>query len=359
MGLAPLERTAVRGLLLLTLICLPIGRAEANGDATYRATVLLAVGASGTEEYERLFGEWAGRWRDAAEQGQARFVAVGLEPVDEDVSDLDQLRTLIGRVRDDSNVNRPLWIVLIGHGTFDGRNARFNLRGPDLLPEELATWLEGSGREIAIVNCTAASAPFIAELSGPDRVVVTATKSGFEGNFAQFGDYLSRAVTDGESDLDKDGQVSLLEAFLRASRLTQEFYDADGRLATEHALIDDDGDGMGTRAAAFEGVRPTRDSETGALDGYRAHQWHLIPNELEQQFPLELRRRRDELERQVFRLRDLKGELDEADYYAQLEPLLIEIAELYEQAAAIGTESQLPELPDPPPLPEPLPARVP
>ncbi|WP_197443735.1 hypothetical protein [Maioricimonas rarisocia] len=351
----------MRGLLLLSMLCLLVGRAEANGDATYRATVLLVVGAPGTEEYERMFQEWTDRWREAAERGRAEFLTLGLEPVDADATDLERLEGMIRQIAADENVHRPLWIVLIGHGTFDGRSARFNLRGPDLLPEKLNVWLTGMRRETAIVNCTAASAPFIAALSGPDRVVVAATKSGFEINFARFGEYLSQAIGSLESDLDKDGQVSLLEAFLRASRQTQEFYESDGRLATEHALIDDDGDGLGTRAAAFEGVRPTRDSETGAIDGYRAHQWHLIPNEIEQQFPPELRRRRDELELQVFRLRDRKSELGEAEYYAELEPLLIEIAELYEQAAAIDEAPQLPQLPVPeaPPLPEPLPRSEP
>ncbi|MFG0334427.1 MAG: hypothetical protein ACF8TS_13770 [Maioricimonas sp. JB049] len=351
----------MRGLLFLCLLCLLAGRADANGDATDRATVLLVCGAPGTEEYERMFHEWADRWRDAAARGHAEFLSLGLEPADADVTDLARLEGLIRQAADDGNAHRPLWIVLIGHGTFDGRSARFNLRGPDLLPEKLDIWLAGTRREIAIINCTAASAPFIAALSGPDRIVVSATKSGFEINFARFGDYLSQAIGEIGSDLDKDGQVSLLEAFLRASRQTQEYYESDGRLATEHALLDDDGDALGTRAAAFEGVRPTRDSETGAIDGYRAHQWHLIPNEIEQQFPPELRRRRDALELQVFRLRDRKTDLDEAEYYAQLEPLLIEIAELYEQAAAIDHALPLPQLPVPeaPPLPESLPLAMP
>lgn len=350
----------MRGLLLLSTLLLT-GRIEANGNATYRATVLLVAGAPGTDEYGRMFREWAGRWSEAAERGQAELFTLGLEPADSDQTDLEKLEQLVRQLAADEQVDRPLWIVLIGHGTFDGRTARFNLRGPDLLPEMLNDWLAGTQRELAIINCTAASAPFISVLSGPDRVVVTATKSGAEVNFARFGDFLSQAITDGESDLDKDGQVSLLEAFLRGSRLTEEFYEADGRLATEHALIDDDGDGLGTRAAAFEGVRPARDSETGAIDGYRAHQWYLVPNELEQQFPLELRRRRDELERQVFRLRDRKGELDEDAYYAQLEPLLVEIAELYEQAANADDTSPEPPsaVPAPPPLPEPLPPAVP
>src|SRR5690606_18357003 len=128
-------------------------------------------------------------------------------------------------------------------------------------------------------------------------------------------------------DLDKDGQVSLLEAFLMASRETTDFYEGDNRLVTEHALLDDNGDGRGTRAQGFDGTRPVRDAESGQmLDGYVARQWRLIPSEAERRFPPELRDRRDELEREVFLLRDRKEDLTEDDYFTQLEKLLIELA---------------------------------
>jgi hypothetical protein len=226
----------------------------------------------------------------------------------------------------------PLWIVLIGHGTFDGRMPKFNLRGDDVDANDLKLWLTPLQRPVAVINCTSASFPFLKELSGPSRVVLTATKSGFEANYCRFGDYLSQAIGDPAADLDKDEQVSLLEAFLKASRRTQEFYDGEGRLATEHALIDDDGDGVGTRGEAFAGVRPVRDSETGALDGYHAHHWCLVPSAADQRLPPDLRRERDDLEVAVFRLRDRKAELGEDVYFAELEKLLVQLAELYERA---------------------------
>ena len=90
--------------------------------------------------------------------------------------------------------------------------------GADLSDVELAEWLAPVKRPVVVINCASASGPFLNRLSGNDRVVVTATKSGHETNFARFGQYLAEAIADPHADLDKDGQVSLLEAFLTAQQ---------------------------------------------------------------------------------------------------------------------------------------------
>jgi len=226
-----------------------------------------------------------------------------------------------------------LWLVLIGHGTFDGKEAKFNLRGPDCSASELAGWLQPFHRPVAVVNTASASGPFINKLSAPGRVVITATRSGNENNYARFGQYLAEAITDPEADLDKDGQTSLLEAFLIASRRVGEFYQLEGRLATEHALLDDNGDGLGTPADWFRGIRAVKKAKDGAaLDGVRAHQFHLIRNEAERNLPPAVRLKRDELELEIARLREAKNQMDEDGYYSSLEKLLLQMARLYERA---------------------------
>lgn len=291
-------------------------------------TVIVVVGAEGTEEYGKQFVEWADRWQAAAKSGNARCFIVGSDQGAE-TTDKDCLRGLLNRKR--VAANGALWLILIGHGTFDGRQAKFNLRGPDVSAAELAEWLEPIERSTAIINCASASAPFINRLSKDRRVVVTATKSGQEQNFARFGDFLSQAITDSKADLDRDGQTSLLEAFLAASRQTEEFYKLEGRLATEHALLDDSGDKRGTRADGYRGVRPL-----GTPDGYRAHQWHLVPSPAEQRLTAEQRRRRDELELAVVSLRGRKAELGEDAYFAEFERLMLAMAAVYE-----GVESPI------------------
>ena len=293
-----------------------------------RPTVVVVVGAEGESEFGREFKEWADRWGRAAEQGSADLVVVGREaPAAPAVTDKDHLQAVLAaEVKKD---DAPLWVVLIGHGTHDGREAKFNLRGPDVSDQELAEWLKACTRPLAVINCSSASAPFLKPLSGKGRVVITATRSGSEVNFSRFGEHLSAAIVDG-ADLDKDGQTSLLEAFLAASHRVEEFYKQEARLATEHALLDDNGDGLGIPAGWFQGTRATRSAKDGAaVDGLRAHQWHLVMSSAEQAIPAELRVRRDQLELEVASLRSRKASLPEAEYYAKLEPILIELARLY------------------------------
>ena len=119
-------------------------------------------------------------------------------------------------------------------------------------------------------------------LAGPNRVLITSTRAGAEHNFSRFGDYISKSIADPAADLDKDEQTSLLEAFLAASAGVREFYSSETRLATEHALLDDNGDGKGTPSEWFEGLRATKSPKEGALDGLLANQWRLVPQRREE-----------------------------------------------------------------------------
>ncbi len=126
-----------------------------------------------------------------------------------------------------------LWLVFIGHGTFDGRTAKFNLRGPDISADDLAAALKPCRRPLVILQCASASGPFLKALSAPGRVIITATRSGYEVNATRFGGYLAQANADPAADLDKDGQTSLLEAYLAASHQVEQSYQEQGRLMTE------------------------------------------------------------------------------------------------------------------------------
>lgn len=300
-----------------------------NGSADTPAVIVVA-GAPGEDEFGRNFEKWAGLWEAASGRAGARYVAFGLGETNE-TSDLARLKqTLSDEPKESAS---ELWLVLIGHGTFDGKEARFNLRGPDLSATELAEWLKPFRRRVAVINSASSSGPFINKLSAAGRVVVAATRSGHEQNYARFGQYISEAIADAKADLDKDGQVSLLEAFLTASRRVAEFYETEGRLSTEHALLDDNGDGLGTPADWFRGIRAEKKTTGGAsLDGLRAHQLHLVRSEPEQKMPAELRAKRDELELAIVKLREARTRLHEDDYYVELEKLLLELAKLYEAA---------------------------
>jgi len=313
--------------LLITILLVVL---TSGGRATAQQQVVVAViGAPGTPEYGAQFGQWADTWKQACSKGGATFIAIGLDE-SKDVSDKARLEEVLAERSQETLT--ALWLILIGHGTFDGRTAKFNLRGPDVAANELADWLRPLQSPVAVVNAASASAPFLKELSASGRVVITATKSGFEQNYTRFGEFLAEAIVQPAADLDKDGQTSLLEAFLTASHRVSEFYTAAGRLATEHALLDDNGDGLGTPADWFQGIRPVQRARDGAaLDGYRAHQFCLLYSKTEARIPPDLRAKRNQLELEVMKLRDAKDQIPESVYYPRLEALLYEIAHIYEQ----------------------------
>ena len=325
-GIGKPGNVVTRAFLILCLVLPGAARASVP-TAPSGPTVLVVVGAAGEPEYGKAFEQWAARWAEAAKQGGGDLVEVGRGDQAGE-GDKEKLKAAIAEAAKEPA--RPLWLVLIGHGTFDGREAKFNLTGPDFSDVELAQWLAPVKRPLAVINCASASGPYLKKLAGPNRVVVTATRTGSENNFARFGEHLSEAVVDPGADLDKDGQTSLLEAFIAASHRVEEFYKEDGRLATEHALLEDNGDGLGIPADWFQGTRATKSAKDGApLDGLRAHQWHLKLSEAEKALPPEFRAKRDALELEVEALRAKKATLGEPDYYARLETLLLRLARLY------------------------------
>jgi hypothetical protein len=298
------------------------------------ATVVTVVGAPGEAEYGSNFLQQAELWKTACSKASLRQVVIGLEK-ESATNDYELLKQALAAEPKDGA--EELWLVLIGHGTFDGKEARFNLRGPDFSATELAGWLKPIHRPVAVINESSSSAPFINKLSGTNRVIISATRSGHEQNYARFGEYFAKAITAPEADLDKDGQVSLLEAFLMASRQAAEFYKVAGRLATEHALLDDNSDGLGTPADWFRGLRAVKKpKENAPVDGLLAQQFILVRNQAENSFNPEQRAQRDALERAVFLHREKKGQMPEEEYYRELEKLLLDLARFYEQ---VGTNT--------------------
>ena len=303
--------------------------AQAETNAA-RSTILLFVGAPGDDEYGSAFRRWAEQWQASAQRAGAKAVVVGLA-TNSPVSDREHVQHALAEEAKEGP--GELWLVLIGHGTFDGKEPKFNLRGSDFTATELAEWLRPFRRPVAVINTTSASAPFLQRLSSTNRIVITATRSGSEVNYARFGQYLAESIAEPSADLDKDGQTSLLEAFLMAGRRVKEFYDLEGRLLTEHALLDDTGDGLGTPPDWFRGLRAVKSARDGAsLDGMRAHQFHLVRSEAELKLPADVRARRDALEMVIAKLRVAKASFPEAEYYQKLEAALLELARLYETA---------------------------
>jgi hypothetical protein len=325
-----MERTAVRRALLAAVAVLGLlsGPALLRAQTNEQRTLVLVIGAAGEPDFAEKFSAWGDLWKQAAAQGGLQTRVVGQDtPSAED----DRARLLNILAEEISRPAGELWLVFIGHGTFDGRSAKFNLRGPNISADDLAAALKSCRRPLTVVQCASASGPFLPALSAPGRVIITATRSGYEDNATRFGGYLARAIASPSADLDKDGQTSLLEAFLLASRQVGQFYKDQGLLLTEHALLDDNGDGLGTPPDWFKGLRAVKTAAEGkTVDGVLAHQMILVRGESEQKLSPETRARRDDLERQLSALRVRKPALSEEDYYKQLEAIMVQTARLYE-----------------------------
>ena len=332
MGHPPLEGNAVK-LKWINAATLILGlwlsfSVSSLAQTNEQRALVLVIGAAGEAEYGEQFSQWAGLWKQAAAKGGLQVSVIG-EDTNNPTNDRARLLTVL--TNEVTKSTGELWLVFIGHGTYDGRSAKFNLRGPDISAADLAAVLKPCQRPLAVIQCASASGPFINALSGPDRVIITATRSGYEVNATRFGGYMAKAIADPAADLDKDGQTSLLEAFLLASREVAQFYKEAGRLATEHPLLDDNGDGLGTPADWFRGVRAIKTATNGkSVDGVRAHQFHLVRSEVEQELSPAARERRDELEKKLSELRSRKETMQEDEYYRQLEGILVEIARLYQ-----------------------------
>jgi len=294
-----------------------------SADEADLGRVLIVRGADGEESYGEAFAKQAALWRKAAEEGGRTVAEIGPDLGDAALSKL--VTTLSEWVKDGPP---ELWLVLIGHGTFDGREAKLNLTGEDLTPGRLADLLKPYQGRLVMVHTGSSSQPFAAALKGPGRVLVSATKSADEVFYSRFGVPFAEAIGGLEAaDLDQDRQVSVLEAFLYAADAVKQFYAEEERIATEHAVLDDNGDGIGTRSEVFEAGRPKAEAGENA-DGELARRVVLKFSADEQRLTAEERQVRDELETEIEALKKQRETLGDDAYYAALEKLMVELSKL-------------------------------
>jgi len=233
-------------------------------------------------------------------------------------SDAGEVRKAFARIKAQARPETLVLVILIGHGSFDSQTAKFNLVGPDLAAKDYSGLL-GSlpSRHMVFINCSSSSGEFIKPLSGDGRIIITATRSGNEQNATTFADSLIAALKDPGADTDKDNRLSVLEVFNYASNNIAEYYKQKNLLATEHPLIDDNGDGVGHEAGA-------------AGDGAIAGVTFLNPRPGSQTAADpelgKLLDRRQQLEGQIGSLKSRKSEMKPEEYDAELERLLVELA---------------------------------
>jgi hypothetical protein len=313
---------------IVAALCLTLLFSEA-AHAEERWALVLS-GASGGPKYAEQMREWRAALT-AALTDRYGFSKERIRIfVDETVkgseqATADNVRRVMGEIRKQMNAEDVLLVVLLGHGTYDGDVAKFNLVGPDLTAADWAGLINGIKGRVVLVNTTEASFPFLERLSGPNRVVITATDSAAQKYATVFPDYFVKAMREASSDLDKNGRTSIFEVFAAASAAVKQHYEQRGQLTTERALIDDNGDKVG------------REAEAPGPDGGIARLLYLdaeSPAAANNPELAALIRRRRELEADAEALKLKKGLIPEAAWDSEYEKLMLELAKVSREIRA-------------------------
>lgn len=312
-------------------VCLAVMPSVAAAQQTH---VLIVTGLGGEPTYSTQFHEWATTLVDAVTTKDgvpvANLTYLGEKPSLDperiaDRSSRENIESAIDAIGERAEPGDHVVVVLFGHGSVSDE-ARINLPGRDLSADDFAMLLDRLDvQHVTFVNTASASGPFVEKLSGEGRVVMTATRTGGQRNASVFGGYFVEAFADGReaADQNKDTRVSMLEAFTYARLKVAESYEADGRLATEQALLDDNGDGEGSGAPDGLGGDGTVARTLFFTSGTGLRAEMAFPDDPELQGLYE---ERQALEARVDELRRLRDGTAEQQYTEELERLLVELA---------------------------------
>jgi hypothetical protein len=273
-------------------------------------TCVIITGLGGMPEYEENFEKWG-----------TSIEAICRDEIKATVHRLDgreQRRTDILSVFETATASQTetLWLFLIGHGTFDGRDYKFNIKGPDLTGSDLIDFLNSlSSTRIRTVLGTSSSGGLVKGLSGPNRVIIAATRSERERRPPLFLSFFIEGAGAAEADVNKDGKVSLQEVFAFSEQKVAVWYEDRERIQTEHPVLDDS-----SQQASLAYLSSPPEQAYRSLEAR-----NLAP-------------KRQELEREIEDLKLRKAELATADYYQELEKLLVELAALNEQIRQLEGE---------------------
>lgn len=296
---------------------------------TAQPHMIIVSGLGGEKYYSDLFHRWATTLNQVATTrlgiSPARVIRLAEDPSRDPefitaVSSKQQVLETIDRLARTAGEGDVVALVYLGHASASGGRALLNLPGPDLSAAELAAALDAlSGRTAVAVIAAPSSAPFVEALSGPGRIIITATANTAENQHTRFGGHFVDAFAEDAADLDKDKEVSLLEAFRYATREVARGFETEGRIRTEHAMLDDDGDGAGSRD-------PGADEGDGMLAARVRLQAPAAADTTAGREALALQIQARRLVDRIEETKRKKRSLEHADYLQRLEALLVELA---------------------------------
>jgi hypothetical protein len=275
--------------------------------------LLVVAGVGGDEDHVKNFHKWATAVVEAAKkQGvpPANITYLGESPEAPARATRDNVTKAFTDLAGQAKANDEVFVLLIGHGSFDGKQGVFNLPGPDLTADDYAKLLSRfPTQKIVFVNTASSSGAFLEPLKGPARTIVTGTRTGGERNETRFPEYFVEALTDQAADRDRNGRVSVQEAFDYASTKVKASYEQGGHILTEHATLEDGAQG---KLAATMFLAPSQ-SRTAAAQAADPATRALLEQ-------------RDDLERKVAELRLRKDSMEPAAYEQELEKLVTDLA---------------------------------
>lgn len=312
-------------ILAFVLSCILIASSALAGDRY----ALVITGASGGEPYAQKYMKWRVAFTSTLREkfGYAAdrvLVLADTESEGVQTSTRENVRRVFADLRQRLTKDDQLLVMLIGHGTsVDGDEAKFNLVGPDLNASDWADLVRPLQGRLVFINTSAASFPFLRTLAGRGRIVLTATDNAAQQYETVFPEFFVKAFDDAAADLDKNGRVSLWEAFSYASAGVRQWFEQKGQLPTERPLLDDTGAGIG------------REALNPGVDGAVARVTYLEPD-APVAMPADsalapLVRRRADLEAQLEELKARKETMPPDQYASELERLLIEISRVSAQ----------------------------
>ena len=291
------------------------------GSAAFAQTthLVIVVGLAGNPEHGELFKKWGTTLAETA-SGKLNVAKENVVLLSDAAATKDAVTKALADVAGKAHEQDTVVIVLFGHGTFANKIAKFNLTGPDMTPQDFAPLLAKiKSSRVVLANTASSSGPFVEALSGPGRVIVAATRSGGEMYATLFGGPFVDAFSTEAADGDRDGKVSILEAFDHAKKAVAASYKQEGLLPTEHAVLDDNGDKEGS----LEPGRQGKDGQSASVLAIGSMRRQTAPaNEKLRGLYAE----RDAIQRRIESLKLLKSGMDPAKYEAELEKLATDLA---------------------------------
>lgn len=306
-----------RNLLRICSWCILLPAIAAHADVYY----VTVAGLGGEPDYVQRFTAMA---MDLDRIFKAQGPGAHVVTLSGDQATRANLTQALTGVAREAKAQDDFVLVLIGHGSFDGVEYKFNLVGPDVTAAELAHLCDAiPARRQLIVNTTSASGGSVAVLERAHRAVIAATKSGTEKNATVFARYWVDSLQDANADVDKSDSISAMESFEYAARKTADFYSSQKRLATEHAVFDDTGDS--------QPVREPGNDEGKLMSSFAVIRVGASQQEANDPAKKGLLAKKEELEQKIDELKYQKAAMDPADYKQQLTQALVQLAQVQQE----------------------------